>query len=452
MEAKEAAAAAALPLDRGQIKKASQALLAYIADKQKSGDKVLLDVDQNVFLMVTVWKIPLQEQVIKINLPHSILPATSEVCLFTKDEPGLTAEQTENLYRKLLVQHGITCITEVISYKTFKTEYKPFEAKRRLLTRFALFLSDDRIRRLLPSHMGKHFYLRKKAPQCVNLKAKDLAKEINKRIQGTILPVTNKGSCYMVRVGHTGMEASEITENVMAAATAVAIKAPQIWKSIKLLHLKTAKSVALPVFNSAPHGDAGVQKKTGAEIKQAVRGKKKKKKSKAKPRATDQMSTKVGVTRAAEVDKPQADGEEPSALKSKEEEEEEIPQLVPVEISPAVEKEQVAKLHLRARNELKTGSPDLRSDRKTGLSAEAPVTRPGTPGAVSPLEKSKQLQPGQKSKIPKQEFLEKVPPKRAQQPLAKPAVTPKRLKVPKSDKKPKTPKRELRKMKVPLSL
>ncbi|XP_007422051.1 ribosomal L1 domain-containing protein 1 [Python bivittatus] len=447
MEAKEAAAAA-LPLDRGQIKKASQALLAYIADKQKSGDKVLLDVDQNVFLMVTVWKIPPEEQVIKINLPHSILPATSEVCLFTKDEPGLTAEQTENLYRKLLVQHGITCITEVISYKTFKTEYKPFEAKRRLLSRFALFLSDDRIRRLLPSHMGKHFYLRKKAPQCVNLKAKDLAKEINKRIQGTILPVTNKGSCYMVRVGHTGMEASEITENVMAVATAVAIKAPQIWKSVKLLHLKTAKSVALPVFNSAPHGDAGVQKKTGAE-KQAVRGKKKK--SKAKPRATDQMSTKVGMTGAAEVDKPKADGEEPSALKSKEEEEE-IPQLVPVEISPAVEEEQVAKLRLRARNELKTGSPNLRSNRKTGLSAEAPVPQSETLGAVSPLKKSKQLQPGQKSKIPKQEFLEKMPPKRAQQPLAKPAVTPKRLKAPESDKKSKTPKRELRKMKVPLSL
>ncbi|XP_026538302.1 ribosomal L1 domain-containing protein 1 [Notechis scutatus] len=220
--------AAALPLDQSQIKKATQALLAYNAKKQKSGDKVLLDVDQNVFLMITVWKIPPNEQVIKINLPHSILPDTSEICLFTKDEPGLTAEQTENLYKKLLDRHGITSITEVISYKTFKTEYKPFEAKRRLLSRFALFLSDDRIRRLLPSQMGKHFYLRKKAPLSVDLKAKDLAKEINKRIHGTVLPVTNKGNCYMVRIGHTSMDASEITENVVAAAKAIADKAPQV--------------------------------------------------------------------------------------------------------------------------------------------------------------------------------------------------------------------------------
>ncbi|XP_063171218.1 ribosomal L1 domain-containing protein 1 [Candoia aspera] len=447
MEAK----AAELALDGAQIKKAVQALLAYNADQQKSGEKVLLDVDQNVFLMVTVWKIPPHEQVIKINLPHSILPAASEVCLFTKDEPGLTAEQTENLYKKLLVQHGITCVTEVISYKTLKTEYKPFEAKRRLLSRFALFLSDDRIRRLLPSHMGKHFYLRKKAPLCVNLKAKDLAKEINKRIQGTTLPVTNKGSCYVARVGHTGMEASEITENVMAAAQAISIKAPQVWKSVKLLHLKTNKSIALPVFNSAHQGDAAVPKKASG-IKQAGQGKKKK--SKTKRRTVGEINTKGSTDGAPDVDKLKGDREEPSALKSKEEEEEEIPQLVPIETSPAGEKEQAAKPSLRARNELGTGSPNLRSKRKkSGPSAETPTPQPGTPGEASPLEKSKPLRPGRKCKIPKREFLEKMQTKDAQEPLAKPAVTPKRLKAPKSDKKPcKTPKRVLRKMKVPLSL
>lgn len=51
---------------------------------------------------------------------------------------------------------------QIIPYKALKTEYKPFEAKRRLLGNFDMFLSDDRIRRLLPSHLGKHFYERKK--------------------------------------------------------------------------------------------------------------------------------------------------------------------------------------------------------------------------------------------------------------------------------------------------
>uniref|UniRef100_A0A8C2TP30 Ribosomal L1 domain containing 1 n=1 Tax=Coturnix japonica TaxID=93934 RepID=A0A8C2TP30_COTJA len=200
--------------------------------------------------MVTVWKIPRVAQVIKIPLPHGIRAETAEVCLFTKDEPDLTAEQTESLYRKLLTQNGITSVSQVISYKTLKKEYKPFEAKRRLLNRFDLFLSDDRIRRLLPSHLGKHFYEKKKAPLAVNLKAKNLAKELQKHVQGTVLPVTNKGCCYTTRIGHTGMKADEILENIIAAAEVIARKLPQNWRNVKVLHLKTLKSVALPIFTA----------------------------------------------------------------------------------------------------------------------------------------------------------------------------------------------------------
>ncbi|EMP37345.1 Ribosomal L1 domain-containing protein 1, partial [Chelonia mydas] len=232
-----------------QVKKAVQALLAYTKTKDNT-DELLLNENENVYLMVTVWKIPPQEQVIKIPLPHGIRPETSEVCLFTKDEPELSAEQTENLYKKLLIQNGITSISQIISYKTLKKEYKPFEAKRRLLNRFNLFLADDRIRRLLPSHIGKHFYQSKKAPLSVNLKAKNLAKELNKHIQGTILPVTNKGCCYTARIGHTGMKADELLENVTVASEVISNKLPKNWKNIKVLHLKTLKSVALPIFNS----------------------------------------------------------------------------------------------------------------------------------------------------------------------------------------------------------
>ncbi|XP_070617203.1 ribosomal L1 domain-containing protein 1 isoform X2 [Erythrolamprus reginae] len=400
--------------------------------------------------MITVWKIPPNEQVIKINLPHDILPDTSEVCLFTKDEPGLTAEQTENLYRKLLDQHGITSVTEVISYKTFKTEYKPFEAKRRLLNRFAVFLSDDRIRRLLPSQIGKHFYKRKKAPLCVDLKAKDLAKEIHKRVQGTILPVTNKGSCFMVRIGNTTMDASEITENVIAAAKTIAIKAPKIWKSVKILHLKTSKSIALPVFHSAFQGEAGVQRKEDTEKQQIVQ--RKRKKNKAKPKTTDQTTGTKEDTKSGDpqTDVPKADGLEPSAPKSKEEEEEEeIPQLVPIETQPSEKKDQVAKLTLDAKAEQETGSPKLRSERK----AEISVPQPETPAEPSALEKPSQQRPARKCKMVKQEeALEKTQSKGAQQPLAKSTAAPKRLKAPQSDKKPQAPKRELRKMKVRPSL
>ncbi|KFO75736.1 Ribosomal L1 domain-containing protein 1, partial [Cuculus canorus] len=232
-----------------QVKKAVEALLAFGRSKAKRGAPLLGD-SENVQLMVTVWKVPRVPQLIKIPLPHGIRPETAEVCLFTKDEPNLSAEQTENLYKKLLIQNGIRSVSQIISYKTLKKEYKLFEAKRRLLNRFDLFLSDDRIRRLLPSHLGKHFYARKKAPLSVNLKAKNLAKELQKHIQGTTLPVTNKGCCYTARIGHTGMKADEILDNIIAAAEVIAKKLPKNWKNVKILHLKTLKSVALPIYTA----------------------------------------------------------------------------------------------------------------------------------------------------------------------------------------------------------
>ncbi|XP_064858571.1 ribosomal L1 domain-containing protein 1-like [Oncorhynchus nerka] len=75
------------------------------------------------------------------------------------------------------------------------TEDKPFEAKRRLLGNFDMFLSDDRIRRLLSSHIGKHFYERKKEPLSLNLQSKKLALDIQRTIQGTTTSISKKG-CY----------------------------------------------------------------------------------------------------------------------------------------------------------------------------------------------------------------------------------------------------------------
>uniref|UniRef100_A0A8B9V5P6 Ribosomal L1 domain containing 1 n=1 Tax=Anas zonorhyncha TaxID=75864 RepID=A0A8B9V5P6_9AVES len=292
--------------------------------------------------MVTVWKIPRVEQVIKIPLPHSIRTETAEICLFTKDEPNLSAEQTENLYKKLLTQNGITNVSQVISYKTLKKEYKPFEAKRRLLNRFDLFLSDDRIRRLLPSHIGKHFYERKKAPLCVNLKAKNLAKEFQKHIQGTTLPVTNKGCCYTARIGHTGMKADEIVDNIIAAAKVIDKKLPKNWKNVKVLHLKTLKSVALPIFTAHISNLNELDRQPVVDRKEGEKGKKKKKKKKTKKTAKKVNSSQVAV----KTENKDVAATQELVIKEKVEvvqepdehnDEEEIPQLVPMQITTLAE-------------------------------------------------------------------------------------------------------------------
>nr|XP_008119874.1 PREDICTED: ribosomal L1 domain-containing protein 1 [Anolis carolinensis] len=421
--------------DPQQIKKAALALLAHSKSKKNKAEKLLLNEDRNLFLMITVWKIPPREQVVKIPLPHNIQPATAEVCLFTKDEPDSTAEQTENLYKKLLSQHGITSVTEVISYKTLKKEYKPFEAKRRLLGRFALFLADDRIRRLLPSHIGKHFYRSKKAPLSVNLRSKNLAKEINKHIQGTTLPVTNKGCCYSVRIGHTGMEAGQISENVIAAANAIAAKAPQIWRSVKILHLKTEKSVALPVFTSDL-----IQKETDTERQRPLAQRKKEKNK------TKNIANGDSTTNSSDVRNPVLKTADTSIMVESEEDDGDIPQLVPIEASPIAKREKVVEPSPAPGRKCKPsrkGSTALQGKRKT---SGTPTAQLETSGDESVSQMPKRLRPSKKSKTPNQKVSEKKQATPPQKPAAKSSQALKLKKVKKSSKKaPKAPAQELRK-------
>ncbi|XP_069501698.1 ribosomal L1 domain-containing protein 1 [Ambystoma mexicanum] len=324
-------------LDLAQVKKAVHALVAF-TKKKGDGDSLLLNEHEKILLMVTVWKIPEHDQCIKIPLPCGIRPETAEVCLFTRDEPNMTAEQTEAFYKKLLQQQGIKHITQIIPYKTLKKEYKPFEAKRRLMGNYDLFLSDDRIRRLLPSHIGKHFYQAKKAPLSVNLKEKNLAQALNKVIQGTILPVTSKGCCYSALVGHTGMKIEEVVENVKAAVSVIGEKLSKKWKNVKILHLKTQSSLALTIYTSIISNmddldtlaALAVKKKTSIK-KRKIKGQKETA-TKAK-QLNSAESESVGTNDATTLNKANLKRKrktKTSTTNERDDDDEEIPQLVPI--------------------------------------------------------------------------------------------------------------------------
>uniref|UniRef100_UPI0037E87AF6 ribosomal L1 domain-containing protein 1 n=1 Tax=Semicossyphus pulcher TaxID=241346 RepID=UPI0037E87AF6 len=286
-------------LDRAQVKKAVQALQAFLKSKS-TPDALFLDDTQQISLLFTLWKVPKEAQTIRIPLPHGQRPDTDEVCLFTRDEPNMTSEQTQRFYKKLLEVKGVKNISEIIPYKALKTEYKPYEAKRRLLGNFDIFLSDDRVRRLLPSHLGKHFYERKKEPLCVNLQSKQLARDIQRVIQGTSLKVNKKGCCCMARVAHSGMTADEVTDNIEAAVQTVVAKLRTKGPMMKLIHLKSQTSVALPIYTSDLSNLSMLEKKE-------------------RPAETPEKKSKKNKTDAT------VEGEE-----GKVEEDEEIPQLVPI--------------------------------------------------------------------------------------------------------------------------
>ncbi|NWW50253.1 RL1D1 protein, partial [Pedionomus torquatus] len=433
-----------------QVKKAVEALLAFARSKAK-GKATLLNESENVQLLVTVWKVPRVAQVIKIALPHGIRPETAEVCLFTKDEPNLSAEQTENLYRKLLIQNGIKSISQIISYKTLKKEYKLFEAKRRLLNRFDLFLSDDRIRRLLPSHLGKHFYERKKAPLSVNLKARNLAKELQKHIQGTTLPVTNKGCCYTARIGHTGMQADEIVDNVIAAAEVIAKKLPKNWKNVKILHLKTLKSVALPIFTANISNLDELDSQPALKKKDAKKQEKKNLKKPTKKLNSSQVTstTKIDAATTTELaTKEKVVVQEPG---DHNDDDEEIPQLVPMQTTIIAEME---KMEARPEKDVSLGEKPkapLGKRKKQPLVLETPNSKLKVTEELADFQTSKQKK-AKRVSTPKEAVKEKEMKKTPKKPEAKSFATPKAGKSIQSAKKSsKTPNQAPKKVHKPQS-
>ncbi|NXR75808.1 RL1D1 protein, partial [Pycnonotus jocosus] len=433
-----------------QVKKAVEALVAFARSKSK-GDALLLNEGESVHLLVTVWKVPQVAKVIRIPLPHGIRPETTEVCLFTKDEPNLSAEQTENLYKKLLLRNGIRSISRIISYKTLKKEYKMYEAKRRLLNSFDLFLSDDRIRRLLPSHLGKHFYEKKKAPLSVNLKAKDLAKELEKHIQGTTLPVNNKGCCYTTRIGHTGMKVDEILENIIAAAKVIGEKLPKKWKNVKILHLKTLKSVSLPIFTANISNLDELDKQPSLKKNEVKKAKPKKVKKTAKKLKSSQVTVTTENKAAAGTQEPVIKEKVEVVQEPGDGDDEEIPQLVPIQTTSA-DLKKMAPSPEKGDSLGKKTKTLVRKRKKASLVVDTPKSKPKVAEDCANLQTSSEEKKAKQVSKPKEGIKEKDMKKTPKKPEAKSFATPKAGKSIQSARKSSKPVKQVpKKVRVPQS-
>ncbi|XP_069841512.1 ribosomal L1 domain-containing protein 1 [Dendropsophus ebraccatus] len=435
-------------VDSEQVKKATKALAAYHKTKD-SANSLLLNEHERISVMVTVWKIPSQTQTIRIPLPHGIRPDTCDVCLFTRDEPNMSIEQTEKFYKKLLSQHGVKQISEIIPLKKLKKEYKPFEAKRRLLSSFDLFLADDRIRRLLPSHIGKHFYKEKREPQSVNLKHKNLAAELNRHIQGTQLHITNKGCCYSIRVGHVGMKVEEIVENTLAVAKVLAEKLPMKWKNVKVLHLKTQTSVALPFYNSSFDSLEELQLVKAEKTKKKKKKKKPAKGGKPAMSGPKEMGDQI-ADKKKDTAKPQKKPNEPD------EAEEEIPQLVPIEEPGSAKKSKKKKKDVLEESKVEENGKESKENVHLSSAKKSPLKKrkmnESEEETKTPSKHKKQLRSKEKSREPEKP---ETPPKPSI--LKKtPKKTPSKsaVKLTKSARKaPQTPKlKQKKKMKTPQSV
>ncbi|KAL6553831.1 hypothetical protein OROMI_019504 [Orobanche minor] len=247
------AAAATIPhVKKPTIESAVAALLKHKASAQSSTGKLqLLPDDDYIYLNLTLKKIPSNPRTnpFRIPLTHPIMDSTSQLCLIIDDRPQSPTPPSDQM-KKLIKSQNIP-ISKVIKISKLKTNYKPFEAKRKLCDSYDLFLVDKRVVHLLPKLIGKKFFKKKKLPLGVDLGKKNLKLQVERAL-GSALLYMRSGTCCVMKVGKVAMEKDEIVENVLDAINGAVEKVSKKWDGVRSLHLKFSDSVALPVYQMMP--------------------------------------------------------------------------------------------------------------------------------------------------------------------------------------------------------
>ncbi|OAY60957.1 ribosomal L1 domain-containing protein 1 [Manihot esculenta] len=269
---------AALPpsssLSPKTVERAVNALLKWRAAKSKIQKPQLLEHDEFVYLILTLKKIP-QKGVSRINahkipLPNPLINPqndNSELCLIIDDRPksGLTKDAV-----KKKIQNDDIPISKIIKLSKLKTDYRPFEAKRKLCDSYDMFFADKRIIPLLPKMLGKQFFKKKKIPVAVDLKHKNWKEQIEKAC-GSGLLFLRTGTCSVVKVGKVSMAREEIVKNIVAAIHGIAEIVPRKWGGIRSFNLKLLESLALPVYQALPDLKLKIEGvKEGEKVEQEV--------------------------------------------------------------------------------------------------------------------------------------------------------------------------------------
>ncbi|KAL8061257.1 hypothetical protein ABFX02_02G075700 [Erythranthe guttata] len=255
--AETAAAAAAAPItasrvEQSKITAAVTALLKHKAAAAATSDKLqLLPQDDYIYLNLTLKKIPTNPSTkpFKIPLTHPTLDPNSQVCLIIDDRPQTPTPPSDQI--KKLIKSQCIPISKVVKLSKLKTNYKPFEAKRKLCDSFDMFLVDKRIVHFLPKLIGKEFFKKKKLPLGVDLGKKNLKAQVENAL-GSALLYLRSGTCSVTKVGRVDMEKDAIVENVLDAINGAVDRVSKKWDGVRSLHLKFSDSVALPVYQAMP--------------------------------------------------------------------------------------------------------------------------------------------------------------------------------------------------------
>lgn len=294
MAAAELSAATAIATAEANTVTAVKALLKWKESQSATQKPQLLPQDDFIYLNLTLEKIPQNTRTkpFKILLPHPLFNSSSELCLIIDDRPN--SNLTKESAQKIIKSQNIA-ISKIIKLSKLMTDYKSFEARRKLCGSYDLFLVDRRIVHFLPRLLGSSFFKKKKLPLSLDLGHKNWKEQIE-RVTGSALLYIRTGTCCVMKVAKVSMESEEIVENVVAAIKGAVDLVPKKWRGIRSLQLKFSDSLALPVYQALPEvkfkievakenvglSNLEVEMKDGSQVEEKKKEKKEKKEKKKK--------------------------------------------------------------------------------------------------------------------------------------------------------------------------
>ncbi|CAH9100177.1 unnamed protein product [Cuscuta europaea] len=270
---------------RGTVEKAVTALLKWKDAQLKEQAPKLLPQDEFIYLTITLKKVPpmARTNAFRVALPHPLHEQSSERCLIIDDRSNSNLTSAE---AKKIIKSQDVPISKVLKLSKLRTDYKAYEAKRKLCGSYDVFLVDKRIVHFLPKLLGKIFFKKKKLPLPVDLTKKNWKVQVE-RACGSGLFYLSTGTCSVMKVGKLSMENGEVVDNVLEAIYGVVGFVPKGWGGLRSFHLRLTGSLALPLYQALPDlklkitGVKEVEGEGNLETKEAGRtpetGKKKRK-------------------------------------------------------------------------------------------------------------------------------------------------------------------------------
>jgi len=183
----------------------------------------------------------------RVKIPHSLFSLEEEdntICLFCRsdDKESITA---------FLEKNPIEGLTKVVSINDAKKHYVQIKDKKQLLKDHTHFITDSRIAGQLYNILGSTFSSRNDYPVQINFSnPAQLPALVKTVISSTYFHFGGKN--ISIRVGHTGMPATHVLENILEGLPFAIEKLQNEWKDVHSIHLKTSDSAALPVYSKVP--------------------------------------------------------------------------------------------------------------------------------------------------------------------------------------------------------